>query len=527
MNMIKNISTVFSFLLMSSLVIAQTSNIVWPITSVDLYQSGAMIEHSDSVEFDGKSLKLYIRGIATGINRNSIQVDLPNGIVLESLSYKKIDSDNPNRQKIKTLNDSINTLNFQKKMYEALLHTLNEERLFLQANREIGSDQEVLLVDDIIEMADFLRERNQDLGLEILDVQIDIEATSKKLSDLISRKNSLLNSGQGKEGEVKLVLTNISGVQQSEFITIRYMTSKAGWTPEYSLFFEEGEVFVKRQARLQQKSGVDWNGVEIALLSGKPAESLKPNGFDDWVIEEIEMSSSMLQSDAAYAVRGAAEDEDEEIEFDKNVSYAGETKYSFNIDGEVNLKSSRFTKKFEIGSFILEGDVKYYAAPAINPSAYAMVSCSDWADKELMPGKANVNLSSSYLGWYNLILPVVGDTLDINLGNDPHVLCSRKLKTESSSTKRFAGKKQVVQTIELSIENTHSDSVHVDLADKLPRAKQHNSEVQISAITEYGGYVDSARNEIKFDIVLAPLERRTVTYVLTVTYPSSMKLKNL
>ena len=274
-------------------------------------------------------------------------------------------------------------------------------------------------------------------GLEILDVQIDIEATSNKLSDLISRKNILLNSGQGKEGEVKLVLTNISGVQKSEFITIRYMTSKAGWTPEYSLYFEEGEVFVKRQARLQQKSGIDWNGVEIELLSGKPAESLNPNGFDDWVIEEIEMSSSMIQSDASYVVRGAFEDEAEEIEFDKNVSYAGETKYSFNIDGEVNLKSSRFTKKFEIGSFILEGDVKYYAAPAINPSAYAMVSCSDWADKDLMPGKANVNSSSSYLGWYNFILPVVGDTLDINLGNDPHVLCSRKLKTESSIQKRI------------------------------------------------------------------------------------------
>ena len=72
---------------MSAIAIAQTSHTVWPITSVDLYQSGAMIEHSDAVEFDGKSLKLNIRGIATGINRNSIQVDLPIGIVLESFCF--------------------------------------------------------------------------------------------------------------------------------------------------------------------------------------------------------------------------------------------------------------------------------------------------------------------------------------------------------------------------------------------------------------------------------------------------------
>ena len=133
--------------------------------------------------------------------------------------------------------------------------------------------------------------------------------------------------------------------------------------------------------------------------------------------------------------------------------------------------------------------------------------------------------SNTYLGWYNLLLPIVGDTLDVNLGNDPYVMCSRELLSESSTVKRFAGKKQVVQTWELSVENSHSDIISVSLEDKLPRT--NNSDIVISVVTEDGGIVHSASNEISFEFELSPFERRTVTYVLTVTYPSSMSLKNL
>ena len=171
-------------------------------------------------------------------------------------------------------------------------------------------------MDDLIEMADFLRERNQDLGLEILDVNLDITTAESKIQDLEKRKNELTNSGGGVEGEIHLLLTNVSRNTKTEFVTLRYMTSKAGWTSQYSLYYEEGEVFVKRQAQVQQKSGIDWNGVEVSLLSGRPAESLMPNDFEDWVIEQD--SPSYVRAGISY---DAMEDE-EVIEFDKSTSFA-------------------------------------------------------------------------------------------------------------------------------------------------------------------------------------------------------------
>lgn len=524
MNTLKHLFSAFNLLILTSSSLAQTTPSVWPITSVELYQTGAMVEHSDSVRFEGEDLKLKVSGLGVNINRQSIQVDLPNGIVLESLSYKIVESDNLNKGKLKSVNDSIVLLKFQKQMFEALLHTLNEEKAFLQANREIGSDQEVLLVDDLIEMADFLRERNQDLGLEILDVQLDISSLEKKI-EILKREREFLNSqGKGHDGVATLHLSNISSNSTTEYLSLRYLTNEASWSTNYSLYFEEGEVFVKRHAKVQQNTGVDWTEVDVELVSGRPQKSLKPNGFESWIIEE-DRSIARVDLDDSQSVAYRASSDD--IELDKSTSFAGDTRFRFEVDEAVNLKSSSYSVKVDIENFTLEGDVEYYAVPAINSSAYAIIRCSEWSDKRLMNGRAEVVSSNSYLGWYHLRVPIVGDTLDVNLGADPHVLCSRSLKAESSTVKRFAGKNQVVQTWELAVENTHSDTTKVNLADKLPKVKNVDADIEITTTTNDGGLIDSAKNEISFDIELAPLERTTVTYVLTVTYPSSMNLKNL
>ena len=57
------------FILFVGVSIAQTTGF-WPITSVDLYQKGALVHHSDSVLFEGEMAEVVIDGLATKINRS-------------------------------------------------------------------------------------------------------------------------------------------------------------------------------------------------------------------------------------------------------------------------------------------------------------------------------------------------------------------------------------------------------------------------------------------------------------------------
>ncbi|MBI49276.1 MAG: hypothetical protein CL850_03195 [Crocinitomicaceae bacterium] len=521
MSSLKLLPILILFNLFDGDLIAQTSSI-FPITSVDLYQSGAIVHHSDSVYFEGAIAEIVIDGIASNINPQSFQVNLPNGIILEDLDFEIVNIEDDYGSDLKSVNDSIASLTFQIEMYESLINTLNEEREFLQANRKIGSNQEVLLVDDLIEMADFLRERHQDLGLEIIDIQMKIANIKDVLRQLKAKKSLINELGLNIDGRLTLNLLNVSANNRTEYIIIKYLTSEASWTTNYNFYLEDGEVNVKRQANIQQNSGIDWNYVNVKLISGDPEQSIKPNDIRDWFIEECVDMNDLVEEINPNSI--ISNKDSLQLNFDKSIPNAGNIRYRFEVLKPVNLSSSLHNKSVEVDQFSLDGVVEYYASPSQNSSAYAIIKCSDWADKKLMNGRVDVVSSNKYLGWYNLRLPIMGDTLHVNLGHDPNVMCYKELLSESSTVKRFAGKKQVTQTWELTVENSHSNTVFVNLVDKLPRT--NNSEITISALTDDSGIVDLVSNEISFDFELSPFEKRIVTYVLTVTYPGSMNLEN-
>ena len=59
---------------------------------------------------------------------------------------------------------------------EALLQALDQERVFLEYNRSIGGDGEVLLVDDVEEMRHYLAQKHRELSLERVDLVSNIRA---------------------------------------------------------------------------------------------------------------------------------------------------------------------------------------------------------------------------------------------------------------------------------------------------------------------------------------------------------------
>ena len=525
MNTLQRLSVVLTLFSLAFSSIAQTTNEFWPITSVEVHELGARVEHTATLVVSSEST-IIVRGISSDINPQTIQVDLPKGFDLETVQYDVLHDDISKSSELKTLLDSIAILELQKKMFEAQLHTLNEESLFLKANRDIGSDSEVLLVDDLIEMADFLRERNKDLGLEILDVQIDQDAVNKDLEKLYYRYNTLLSLGSDSEGIIELTFSSKIDNTLPKEVKLSYLIKTGFWVPEYKLYYEEGEVFVRRQAAIQQKSGVNWDDVLINLISGKPAISIAPQLVEDWVLMEQSNSSKAYRTIACPEISYSDYDGDIAIE-EITDNFAGDSRYSFNIDGTQSINGEGKTIRVEVDSFMLDGEIEYLAAPAINNSAYAIVHCGNWAEHKLMPGKAQVFSNNSYLGSFNMSVPLVGDTLELSLGADPHVMCSRELSAEESTSRKFGGRKEVNQTWKLLVENTHSDSVSVNLVDRIPRTQSRDSKVEISVIVSEGGQADMQAHEVLFKMELGPNERRVVTYDLIITYPSSMSLKNL
>jgi len=503
---------------------------IWPVTSVAIHEAGAHVSHTGLVSFTGSTVEVEVRGVAADILASTIKVNLQPGVTLQSMSCEVVSHSGVRSESLEEVSLAIDSLDKQVRVFEVEINTLLEEIQFLKANRKIGSHQEVLLVDDVIEMADFLRERNLDIGLEILYAEISVKSLKENLTKLLQIKNELISLGADKEGVVHMTLTHVASKPKTSLVTFSYLTPSASWSPEYEVNYDGSSVTFQRNAVVVQSSGIDWKGADIVLVSGKPSGSLSPAAFDDWIVS--------INSQSNISIRGARSNStflnidgmhirnDDDVEEFQDDTFAGSARYHFTVKPHTVINGDGKPVRVEINEFKLPGDVRFYAVPAVSSEGYATVRCPDWLGNDLMKGWAQVVSGNSYLGNFLMELPTVGDTLILPLGANPHVLCSRELKAEDSKSSVFAGKKTVVQTWDLTVENDSDDYISVDLVDKIPRTLVRESDVELTVDVSEGGVVDFINNEVVFPLNLEPFEKKVVTVVLTVKYPSSAKINN-
>ncbi len=492
-----------------------------PVSSVEIHQEGAWVVHSGAVQLRTSVSEIEISDLAHDVDFNSISIDLPQGSSLESIVFEVRNRPSSYTNELSIVLEDISKLDVRTRMLEAVLHTFHEEQLFLSANRGIGSSQEVLLVDDVIEMADFLRERNQSLSLDILDVSLDIESLQLESAELEARKTALELVGSDFEGVLTLGLKNDIIDQSSQNITLKYLTPSAHWSPEYEVNFSTDGILVKRHASVVQTSGLPWFSALVTLLSGRPSSSLNPSPFGEWILSTTETRRMIASPHFDDVVQQLSSKKRLQ-----STSYVGKARYCFDLESTSIINSDGNPTRFEIDAFLLEGDLRYFATPALNSEAYATVRIPDWSGHKLMDGQAHIIANNTFLGSFPLQLPVIGDTLVMSLGSSPNVLCSRELSEEFSKS-TFLSRKNVTSTWILAVENTLSDSISVDLVDVLPQPSTLDSNIDIVISASPSGEIDLINHLVTYPLELAPGELREVSLTISVTYPRRATLRGL
>ena len=112
----------------------------------------------------------------------------------------------------------------------ALLAALNQEQAFLEANRNIAGN-DILLVDDVEEMRNYIVERHEALELERVDLKSNIRGLERLLADEEAALAALLAGAQTPSHTLELVVAG-AGIGLAE---VRVATQQAGWVSSYDL----------------------------------------------------------------------------------------------------------------------------------------------------------------------------------------------------------------------------------------------------------------------------------------------------
>ncbi len=256
------------------------------ITSVTVFLSGAQVTREARVSVPAGSRTIVFENLTQYINKSSLQIKANNeAITILSVGHKvNYLKSHENDQRIAVLKDSLEKIRFKLDIRNSHEIVYKEEKNMLLANKSIAGEQNGVDIEDLMEMADFYRERLQEIETKLLD----ITTSKKKLNKIISRLNKELknaNSPQGKYTSDVIVKVAAKTKSTSKF-ELSYITNNASWSPKYDIRTKDinEPIALTYKAEVAQNTGFDWKKVNITLSTGNPAINNTQPVMNPWYL---------------------------------------------------------------------------------------------------------------------------------------------------------------------------------------------------------------------------------------------------
>lgn len=502
------------------------------LDNVKVFLNGAEIFQSVQFKLEKGVSNIVLTGLANNIDRNSINVSAKGDAVILSVVQRFDYLRTPEKTPIiKNLEDSLQFLNKKIAINKNEMDVFNTEIELLLANKSIGSDAKNVTVTELQNMADFFRKRLNEIKAEQLklleenkEIQKSIERINKQLQELNAKLNQPVN---------ELVVTMSAKNPTAVELKAAYIIHNAGWHPVYDIRVDkvDSPAQLSYKANVWQKSGLDWNDINITLSTRNPNQNNNKPELHLWFIDFAnyalykERMGAMEKSAAAPMQIQKVNEEDAETMADYiivdqkqlSVEFIPSLKYSIPSDGKPHSVS--------IQNYKLNATYEYYAAPKLDNNAFLVTYLTEWNQYNLLPGQANIYFENSYVGESYINPFTSNDTLAISLGRDQNITISRETlkdfteeKFLSSDIERFFG-------YEIIVKNNKNIPVKILMEELVPISK--NEDIEVKIIDLSGGKYYERDGRVKWNIEIDTEKSISKKFIYSVRYPKDKVIEGL
>lgn len=516
---------------MSGLTYAHAEDIIKNerVQKVILFRNAAQIESRISQTLEKGDHTIIIDELPNSLDDNTVQISGDGEFTILSVESKTGNLDQKKRGKqYSALLDSIELYKNAIDMDNIRKYAIDQEENLLITNKNISSKQSMAVV-DIEDMADLYRKRLPELKKESLRLAKLIQANTEKYQYF---QMQLAERQSGKNNKQIWVKVNLSQPQNVK-INLKYLVYDASWTPFYdvrSTDIGEDITFILK-ANVSQNTGVNWDNVELVLSTGNPMNnSTKPEIYD-W---RLNLADNAPMPIAAYGAQMDA------VEISKiptrsinSLVKAKFTPPAVVVEEQANNVQYIIQKPFTIAS---DGDFKiveiqrnsskanyrYLTIPKIDTKAYLMASVRDWDSFVLLAGEANIFLKGDYVTKTYIDPKTIEDSLEFTLGEDDGIKVERKMVKDMTSKKTFGGTKKYEQGYDITVRNSKTKAIKIDIIDQVPLSSHKDIEVKYVA---NGAQYDAVTGKLTWSYNIAPTETKKMNLQLEVKYPKDKYLQ--
>ena len=143
----------------------------------------------------------------------------------------------------------------------------------------------------------------------------------------------------------------------------------------------------------------------------------------------------------------------------------------------------------------------------------------------LMAGQVNLFYKNSFVGKTQFRPSALNDTLRLSLGKDPKVLVTRVNQRDYTKVKNIGSNKKETLAYTISINNTNSTPIEVEVIDQIPVSKHSNIIVEVT--NNGGGSYNPKTGEIKWTLNIKGSKVKKLEVSYDVTSPKSKTVHGL
>ena len=284
-----------TMLLLALCVIAFADNTKTTLKKATVYFSGAELTHTANVNLTQGENEITLEGLTPNIDINSLKINVNNSVMVASSEFTNdYLTEKKSSDYVKKLQDSIDFCNaeIQKLQTAIKINTASLDLLKKGIETNVGGSVEGgnLLVKKGLSVAELTQ--NLDFYSTKASALEDLIAADTKLKNditkTLSRLQNQIQQEQTKKGVYNglLKLNLVATYATNAIVTVSYFTLSASWTPFYDMVIDDisKPVKIKGKSKVSQKTGIDWDKVNITLSTATPSKTKDAPVFSTWFL---------------------------------------------------------------------------------------------------------------------------------------------------------------------------------------------------------------------------------------------------
>ncbi|PWQ96363.1 mucoidy inhibitor MuiA family protein [Leucothrix arctica] len=521
------------------------------IDAVTVFPGSAKVSRVATIQVPAGESTLEIKDLPINLVNTSLRVngESDTNISLGSVSLKReVNKDVVLKNEL-DIRNKIEVLSEQRKGLE---DTINRAKAQLQYINAMGSGNASKNGSSYLQLPmEKWQEAWQTLGAATEKAQSDIRQTELQLKQLdveITKLQTELRGVASNQKSTRVATLTINAEQAGELsVQVSYIINGAGWSPVYDadLNTETGNLSIKTQAEIFQRTGEDWINTNVTLSTLRPSQSSQLIELQSWSIDFMDdrlmksrgmamnsmaMSADVMEESAPIAMmKPAPRVARKRVQTEQSTLVFADFSADYKVPSLVSLDSGNQKRRFLLSTSDFDSSIVLASTPRLDPRVLLTTSFTYNSPTPLLAGTASLYRDGNFVGSSRLSQKQAGEKVQLSFGEDDKVKLTFQPNPDSKSNDGvFFGKRKVVDRgYQITLNNQHDKAYPLHIFDNVPVASHDDIKVTLTGDAPTDKDIDDKKGVLRWERSLKGNSETRIKYGYTVTYPEDKSVLGL